>query len=484
MRGSALPPGYSETTARHYPVVYFLHGLPASRLVPWRRLAHRGGRAVPGQAILVVPQGARDGDRDPEYLDWGAGRNWETAVASEVPRYVDTHYRTIRSGPAARSSASRPAATERALGLHHLAEFRVVESWTGISIRPTTGTPVCSRGHARERAAFVDGLAARGTAAADVPCVLCRAAPMPASAPKTSGSTAASRAAPVPHVFDALPRRAHNGAVAATAAAWLRLALDHPSPPNANPALTGRKPRVGGGAYNQSRDAGTCAVLGPRGARATVRLPGLGAVGLYRYVDNYWVYRGFAPPRDAAFVKVQGTATRFYVRSPALGGRRQPVDVYLPPGYARTPPAGTRSSISCTVARPAGRVSRHGPHGRGRGRARRAAPRAPLILVMPFGSTGSFTDKEWANGMRPREGWETFVARDLVRAVDRGTGQSSAQTGRAIGGLSEGGYGAINIGLHHPREFRSSRAGAATNALTRSARSSGRARASREQPAR
>jgi S-formylglutathione hydrolase FrmB len=25
--------------------------------------------------------------------------------------------------------------------------------------------------------------------------------------------------------------------------------------------------------------------------------------------------------------------------------------------------------------------------------------------------------------------------------------------GRAIGGLSEGGYGAINIALHHPREF-------------------------------
>ena len=41
----------------------------------------------------------------------------------------------------------------------------------------------------------------------------------------------------------------------------------------------------------------------------------------------------------------------------------------------------------------------------------------PMILVMPFGSTGTFTDKEWANGSA-RTGWETFVARDLVRAVD------------------------------------------------------------------
>ena len=41
-----------------------------------------------------------------------------------------------------------------------------------------------------------------------------------------------------------------------------------------------------------------------------------------------------------------------------------------------------------------------------------------MILVMPFGSTGSFTDKEWANGVGRNEGWETFVARDLVRAID------------------------------------------------------------------
>ncbi len=42
----------------------------------------------------------------------------------------------------------------------------------------------------------------------------------------------------------------------------------------------------------------------------------------------------------------------------------------------------------------------------------------PMILVMPFGSTGSFTDKEWANGIGRDNGWETFVARDLVDAVD------------------------------------------------------------------
>jgi S-formylglutathione hydrolase FrmB len=76
----------------------------------------------------------------------------------------------------------------------------------------------------------------------------------------------------------------------------------------------------------------------------------------------------------------------------------------------------------------------------------------PVILVMPFGSTGTFTDKEWVDGVRPDEDWETFVARDLVQAIDARFRTLPSE--RAIGGLSEGGYGAINIALHHPGEFR------------------------------
>jgi enterochelin esterase-like enzyme len=83
-----------------------------------------------------------------------------------------------------------------------------------------------------------------------------------------------------------------------------------------------------------------------------------------------------------------------------------------------------------------------------------AKGRQPLILVMPFGSTGTFTDKEWANGIRSNEGWETFVASDLVRAIDARYRTIPTGAGRALGGLSEGGYGALNIGLHHPGEFR------------------------------
>jgi enterochelin esterase-like enzyme len=139
-----LPPGY-ETGRARYPVVYFLHGLPAS---PY---AYRGiGFVVEAleasgrQAIVVAPQGARDGDKDPEYLDWGPGRNWETAIARELPAYVDAHYRTIPSrGARALVGLSAGGYGAVALALHHLESFSVIESWSGY-FRPTdlSGTKV------------------------------------------------------------------------------------------------------------------------------------------------------------------------------------------------------------------------------------------------------------------------------------------------------------------------------------------------------
>jgi enterochelin esterase-like enzyme len=181
----------------------------------------------------------------------------------------------------------------------------------------------------------------------------------------------------------------------------------------------------------------------------------VGMLGGYRYVQNYWTYRGFAPPKDPAFVHSFGVAERFYVASEALGGRRQPVDVYLPPGYAQHP--RRRYPVAYLL---------HGVPGRPG--AFLATVRLgvvedelvalhkaqPTILVMPFGSTGSFTDEEWANGVRAHSAWETFVARDVVRAVDARYRTIRSGSSRALAGLSEGGYGSLNIGLHHPGEFR------------------------------
>ena len=78
----------------------------------------------------------------------------------------------------------------------------------------------------------------------------------------------------------------------------------------------------------------------------------------------------------------------------------------------------------------------------------------PLILVAPYGTRSFLTDEEWVNSIQPDNDWETFVARDLVNAIDARYRTVVSGAGRGIAGLSEGGYAALNIGLHHPGEFR------------------------------
>jgi S-formylglutathione hydrolase FrmB len=127
-----LPPGYASA-GRRYPVVYFLHGLPASPTsFRGADFLARALAASGRKAIVVAPQGARDNDSDPEYLDWGNGRNWETAITRDIVGYVDSHYRTI---PSRRGRAivglSAGGYGAVILALHHLGAFSVIESWSG-----------------------------------------------------------------------------------------------------------------------------------------------------------------------------------------------------------------------------------------------------------------------------------------------------------------------------------------------------------------
>lgn len=127
-----LPRDYASSGER-YPVITFLHGLPAApfsyRGVGF--LAQALDR-VGGDAVIVAPQGARPGDTDPEYLDWGPGRNWETALSRDLRRYVDAHYRTLRDRRArAIIGLSAGGYGAMLVALHHLRDFAVVESWGG-----------------------------------------------------------------------------------------------------------------------------------------------------------------------------------------------------------------------------------------------------------------------------------------------------------------------------------------------------------------
>jgi enterochelin esterase-like enzyme len=143
-----LPSDYASST-RRYPVVYFLHGLPSSATAYQQfgfveRALDQAGKA----AILVIPQGARWNEPDPEYVDHDPGDEWETAIAVELPVIVDSLYRTIptRAGRAI-VGLSAGGFGAMHLGLAHLRSFSVVQSWSGY-FHPTdpTGTKALDLG--------------------------------------------------------------------------------------------------------------------------------------------------------------------------------------------------------------------------------------------------------------------------------------------------------------------------------------------------
>ena len=84
----------------------------------------------------------------------------------------------------------------------------------------------------------------------------------------------------------------------------------------------------------------------------------------------------------------------------------------------------------------------------------------PMIMVSPNGEgVGQFGDSEYIDAYNPvtmnRSGakMESFIAEDLPHWVDAKYHTDAEPSHRWIGGVSTGGYGAINIALHHPVQF-------------------------------
>jgi S-formylglutathione hydrolase FrmB len=127
-----LPAGYRQSSLR-YPVIYFLHGLPADpdsyTANPFvAQAVSSSGR----EAIVVSPRGAQDKDGDREYLDWAPDENWPGAIANDLPKCIDSRFRTVaeRRGRAL-IGASAGGYGAFNIGLRHLDKFAAVESWSG-----------------------------------------------------------------------------------------------------------------------------------------------------------------------------------------------------------------------------------------------------------------------------------------------------------------------------------------------------------------
>jgi enterochelin esterase-like enzyme len=146
-----LPAGYADDST-HYPVIYFLHGLPAGPM------SYQGygfvADAVAGsghRAIVVAPQGARNANSDREYLNWGPNEDWPRALAHDLTRCVDARFRTIptRRGRALIGQSAGGYGAFN-IGLRNLRAFAAVESWSGYFVATDpTGLRVLKLGSPR-----------------------------------------------------------------------------------------------------------------------------------------------------------------------------------------------------------------------------------------------------------------------------------------------------------------------------------------------
>jgi S-formylglutathione hydrolase FrmB len=225
-----LPDGYDTSTLR-YPVIYFLHGLPANagafRMFGWLDSAMDAQRR---QAILVVPQAASGANTDPEYL----GR-WETAIASDIPRAVDGRYRTIASR-AGRAIIGLSAGGYGAmhLALAQLAKFSVVESWSGYfhPTDPSGDYPLDLGSSAKNDAANVHKQFAKLRAQLarlplSIDFYIGRSDPTGSFVAENEQLNRELTAAGIPHVFKLYPGGHEQSLWSSEATTWLGLALNH-----------------------------------------------------------------------------------------------------------------------------------------------------------------------------------------------------------------------------------------------------------------
>ena len=77
---------------------------------------------------------------------------------------------------------------------------------------------------------------------------------------------------------------------------------------------------------------------------------------------------------------------------------------------------------------------------------------APMIMVAPQGGLGYWMNQD-GGALGRGTPWGDYVARDVVRHVDQSYRTLAQRESRAVGGLSMGGHGAIQLALSYPAVF-------------------------------
>ena len=72
-----------------------------------------------------------------------------------------------------------------------------------------------------------------------------------------------------------------------------------------------------------------------------------------------------------------------------------------------------------------------------------------MIIITPEGNNGWYIDSATV----PTDKYETYIIDELIPEVQKRFRANTTREGRAIAGLSMGGYGALKFGLKHPQLF-------------------------------
>ncbi len=134
-----LPTAYQKDTARHFPVVYLLHGYSGAYGDWYKKMPSLLEYADQHEIIIVTP----DGNYSSWYLDSPLDQDWqfETYVGVEIPKWVDANYRTVakREGRAI-TGLSMGGHGGLYLAFNHQDIFGAAGSMSGgVDIRPFSG---------------------------------------------------------------------------------------------------------------------------------------------------------------------------------------------------------------------------------------------------------------------------------------------------------------------------------------------------------
>jgi enterochelin esterase-like enzyme len=77
----------------------------------------------------------------------------------------------------------------------------------------------------------------------------------------------------------------------------------------------------------------------------------------------------------------------------------------------------------------------------------------PFIIVMPASDLDGGSYSRYTYSVKGKGSWEDFIVNELVPAIEDRYGAWKHRDGRAIGGISRGGYWSLEIGFANPDKF-------------------------------